>query len=491
MTEDVKAPLKAVLYTDGGYRQQYKAGGWGVHGYTYVDEKPTKGTGNPKASPTHNGYAGETTSGEPVTITAYIDGVGGVPDAISNNHTELEATTQALELIDKKGIHEAKIYTDSRYVTDGLSKWVGKWKVNGWKNSEGNPVTGKDLWVRASDLMTKITSEGRTVDISWIKGHNGHFGNEMADYYASMGNVLGRKRDDYTQLSFTEPSGYWSKKIEYNRMLASGRWYFQTTDESYKTPCGKTIYYIGDHGTDDEMVGKRVADTGMVVLYLKEEDAVLEALRKQAMELDKRKFGSIMVGRLDNILNPTVYSDVGKLGTRFLDWDTRRLDIVTAKRKHLLKEMSPPGLAYVAVDTLGSLQRRLDSYLDKDPGTVVTEITDLLYDEESKKSIVVKKLKKDIVQTTKHLTFDVRYSTKRVSELAEVDDPSIKTKSIRLILGQDLVKRNTLSNLGTNDPRVFVITWRESDLAIRFATVVECDLGVGIWAGVDSNFLLV
>lgn len=491
MADEKTVPLKAIFYTDGGYRQQYKAGGWGVHGYTYVDEKPTKGTGNAKAIPTNNGYAGETCKGDPVTIQHYIDGMGGVPDAVSNNATELEATTQALKWIAENGVHHAKIYTDSRYVTEGLSSWVEKWKRNGWKNAEGNPVNSKDLWVTASETLESVRLNGQVVDIQWIKGHAGHFGNEMADQYASIGNVLGRKRDDFTQMKLSEPSGYWSKKTEYNRMLASGRWYFQTTDMNYKTECGKTIYYIGDHGSDDEMTGKAGPDNSMVVLYLHEPDEVLEGLREQAMELDRRKFGAVMVGRLDNILNPTVYSEIAKNGTRFLDWDTHRLDVVTAKRKHLLKEMSPAGLAYVQVDVLSSMQRRLDAYLESHPGIVVTEITDLLYDVESKKSVLSKKLKKDIVQTTKHLTYETRYSTKKVSEMTGQDDPSIKTKAIRLILGQDLAKRNTLSSLASNDPKVFILTWRESDEAIRYATVIECNLGIGIWAGVDSNFLLV
>lgn len=491
MSEENQKPLKAIIYTDGGYKQQERAGGWGVHGYTYVDEKPTKGTGNPKAVPTDNGYHGEVTKGEPVTITSYIDGVGGVVDALSNNHTELEATTRALEWIHEKGVSQSKIYTDSRFVINGINDWVAKWKTNGWRNGEGKEVAGKDMWIKATDLVEMIRSSGKQLELAWIKGHNGHFGNEMADYYASIGNVLGTKRDDYTQFLTTEPQGYWSKKTEYNRMLANGRWYFQTTDNDFKTEDGSTIYYIGDHGSDDDMLGKAMTDNSMAVLYLKEPDPVMEKLRLQAQLLDKRKFGSVMIGRLDQILNPSVYSEVDKMGTRFLDWKKRRLDVITAQKRMLLKEMSPPGLAYVAIDTIEALQRRLDKFLAGDKGIIVTEITDLIYDEESKKSTVVKKVKKDITQNTSHVLADVRYSTKRVLELTGPDDTSIQVKPIKLILGQDIAKRNSLSNLGVNNPKVFVLTWRESDEAFRYATVLQCDLGVGIWAGVFSNFLLV
>lgn len=493
MSNENTKPLKAIFYTDGGYRQNDAAGGWGVHGYTYVDEKPTKGTGNPKAIPTNNGYQGETTKGDPVTITAYIDGIGGVIDAISNNHTELEATTRALEWIHENGVTQSKIYTDSRYVVNGLTDWVNKWKTNGWKNSQGNPMDerSKAMWMKASDLYETLKGKGTEVEVAWIKGHNGHFGNEMADHHASIGNVLGSKRDDYTQFLTTEPSGYWHRKTEYNRMLANGRWYFQTTDEDIKTADGSTVYYIGDHGSDDDLHGKSNSDTAMAVLYLKEPDPVLEKLRQQAIDLDKRKFGSVMIGRLDQILNPTVYAEIDQMGTRFLDYRGRRKDILTAKKRQLVKEKNPPGLAWIAVDASNLLRKRLDSFLAGEHNVIVTEITNLIYDEETKKSSVVKKVKKDITQNTSHITVDVRYSTKRVSELTGPDDTSIAIKPVKLILGQDIAKRNALSNLGANDPKVFVITWRESDEAFRYATVLQCDLGVGIWAGIYSNFLLV
>jgi ribonuclease HI len=491
MSDEPVIPLKAVLYTDGGFLSNHRCGGWGVHGYMYTNDAPKKGTGNAKAVPTNNGYAGTVTKGDPVTITSYLDGVGGVFVATSSNHTELEATTAALEWILKKGLDDTLIYTDSRYVVDGFATRFEKWKNNGFRNSEGNIIASKDLWIKGGDLRDQIVNAGKTIKIEWIKGHAGHFGNDEADVYASIGNVLGRKKDDYTQMLESPPSGYWGSKHSYNRMLSSGRWYMQTTDHDFMTEDGKTIYYVGDHGTEDDQNGKSTADRSMAVLFLNEPDPVLEKLRAQASELDKRKFGSVMVGRLDNILNPSVYNEVDKMGTRFLDWDTRRLDIVTSKRKFLLKEQSPPGLSYRSIDTANSLQRRLQTYLDKGHGVIVTEITDLIYDDEVKKTTPIKKLTKGIVQTTKHLTFDVRYTTKRVSELTGQDDESIKVRPMKLILGQDIAKRNTLAGLEEFDPKLFVITWRESDAAIRFATVIECALGVGIWTGVDSNFLLV
>lgn len=490
MSDKPEEELSAILYTDGGYRMQFRSGGWGVHGYTYLDKPPTQGTGNPKCHPTAQGYAEDKTKGKAVTLTSYINGCGGVPDAISNNHTELQATIKGLQWVEEKKYKQSQLFTDSRYVVDGLTKWVDKWQRLGWKNSEGNPIANQDLWKEAVALMEKITFNKQEVNIQWIKGHNGNFGNEMADLYASRGNVLGRKGHGEAFMREDQAQGFWSKKCEFNRLIGSGRWYFQTTDYDFMTQDGKTIYYVGDPGDDDDP-GKRNSDNSMAVLYLNEPDPVLEKIRLQAIELDVRKSGSVMVGRLDTILTPNFYNEVLEHDCLFLDYGGRLKNLVTAKKKVVVEEKAPAGLAYIAIGVLNLLQGKLDAFLEKKPGLWVTDITDLLYDVEEKKTGHVKKLKKEITQSTKYLDVQARYSTKFVKDITGEDDPSVKTTKIRLIMGRDLPKRNSLSNVATAEPKLSLVTWRESDEVIRFATVLETNAGVGIWSGVDANYLLV
>lgn len=493
MSSDQPKKVKAILYTDGGYRAQYASGGWGIHGYTFEAVPPTKGTGNPKAIPTATGYVAEKADAELVTILNYVDGTGGVFPAFSSNHTELAATTRALEWVVENKVSETTLYTDSRYVTDGLTKWLPKWKQRGFVNGEGNPVANKELWLKADYLMTQMKEVELNVSINWIKGHVGHFGNEQADGLATKGNVLGRKGTDYTHLVTTDPSGYWGAKATHNRMLSSGKWYLQTTDLDFLTERGETIYYLGEHTTLEgvEMPGKRNSDNALVVLYMKEPDPVLEILRKQAIDLDTRKFGAVLVGRLDGILLPDTYTEALKYGTLFMDWDTHRMDIVGPKRRPLLKEMSPAGQVYVTVDALSVLQTKLDAFLRKDPGIWITDITDLLYEAEEKKGVKVVKVRKDFVQTTRYLDIPVRYSTKKVGDITGLDDASVKSVKVRFITGIDLARRNMLNNIAADDVKVSAITWRESSQVIRYATVVESSNGTGIWAGVDSNYLLV
>ncbi len=72
------------------------------------------------------------------------------------------------------------LYTDSKYVCDGITKWVGGWQRNGWKNASKQPVRNADLW---HDLIEAAARHD--VSWHWVKGHAGHEGNERADRLAS------------------------------------------------------------------------------------------------------------------------------------------------------------------------------------------------------------------------------------------------------------------------------------------------------------------
>jgi ribonuclease HI len=102
---------------------------------------------------------------------------GGDPDT-TNNRMELSATIQALKILIEPC--EVKLHTDSRYVIDGITKWIHGWQRNGWKNASKQPVSNVDLW---HDLIEATARH--QVEWIWVKGHNGHPENERADRLAS------------------------------------------------------------------------------------------------------------------------------------------------------------------------------------------------------------------------------------------------------------------------------------------------------------------
>ena len=102
---------------------------------------------------------------------------GGNPDT-TNNRMELSAAIEALKILIEPC--HGKLYTDSKYVLDGITKWIHGWQRNGRKNASKQPVRYADLW---HDLIEAVARH--QVEWIWVKGHNGHPENERADRLAS------------------------------------------------------------------------------------------------------------------------------------------------------------------------------------------------------------------------------------------------------------------------------------------------------------------
>ncbi|MEM9305461.1 MAG: ribonuclease HI [Pseudomonadota bacterium] len=104
---------------------------------------------------------------------------GGAPDT-TNNRMELQAVIGGLKAL--KRPCRVAIYTDSRYVKDGITQWVPKWRRNGWKTSQKKPVKNQDLWVALDEALGP-----HEVEWHWVRGHAGHPENERADALARGG----------------------------------------------------------------------------------------------------------------------------------------------------------------------------------------------------------------------------------------------------------------------------------------------------------------
>ena len=96
----------------------------------------------------------------------------------TNNKMELLAVITALEAL-KEPCH-VTVTTDSKYVSDGISKgWAESWRAHGWKKSDGKPALNRELWERLLELISK-----HEVEFVWVKGHAGHPYNERCDTLA-------------------------------------------------------------------------------------------------------------------------------------------------------------------------------------------------------------------------------------------------------------------------------------------------------------------
>ena len=104
--------------------------------------------------------------------------MSGSEGATTNNRMELTAAIRALQAL--KRPCKVALYTDSKYVIDGITKWVFGWQKKGWKTAAKKPVLNEDLWRELLDA-----ARPHTIDWHWVKGHDGHPENERADQLAS------------------------------------------------------------------------------------------------------------------------------------------------------------------------------------------------------------------------------------------------------------------------------------------------------------------
>jgi len=98
----------------------------------------------------------------------------------TNNRMEMTAVIEALRAL--KRPCRIKVYTDSQYVQKGISEWLPGWKARGWKTADKKPVKNADLW----QVLDTLASQHQ-ISWHWVRGHNGHPGNERADALANRG----------------------------------------------------------------------------------------------------------------------------------------------------------------------------------------------------------------------------------------------------------------------------------------------------------------
>lgn len=103
--------------------------------------------------------------------------LSGGQRATTNNRMELIAVIRGLEALSRPS--DVTIHTDSRYVMDGVTQWMKRWKANGWKTADKKPVKNEELWRELDEMCARHTIRWR-----WVRGHSGHPENDRADALA-------------------------------------------------------------------------------------------------------------------------------------------------------------------------------------------------------------------------------------------------------------------------------------------------------------------
>ena len=143
MTE-VAAKKQVTIFTDGACKGNPGPGGWGVL----------------------------------LRMGAHEKEMSGGQEDTTNNRMELMAAIRGLEALNQSCVVD--LYSDSKYVIDGITKWIHGWRKRGWVNAAKKPVANADLWRELWDATGR-----HKVTWHWVKGHSGHAENERVDQLAS------------------------------------------------------------------------------------------------------------------------------------------------------------------------------------------------------------------------------------------------------------------------------------------------------------------
>lgn len=494
------------LWTDGSCIPNPGFGGWGLHGYLFSFNEPKKGSGNPDHILTEDGYLLKTDEHvkegkiKPVTPLHYVDGFGSynidmsVGRTVTNNVAEIDAAYYGLLHAEQYAVVMVRIYTDSEYVRKGMTNWVYSWKKYGWRRSDGSPITNVDNWRRLFELAESLRAKGITVDFDWVKAHSDILGNMKADRLAMIGTIHSLAKQVKAEINTSEADGYWGYSADKHPFISHQNLYFNTR-RTHLTP-GE--YYLGNHGKEDDEHGMRSADGAYAVIRLQEPDPVIESiLAYQADMADNTD--NLMKMIVGNVFKADVHKELSAYGhLATYRGDKYRYDLVGADDEPLTAQFRPAKLAYRAVENIGFLAEKLDAFLDGEKAVaagkerasnlVVTDLTPILYE------TVVKTVKKEsVVQKVLKEQYTVGFAALDVvaSYLSDAATGELGQESLKLTLGIDLLDRNGLRRLEKLNPKVSLITWVESELAFRHATVIEVDGAVGIWAGMYSNIRVI
>ena len=104
--------------------------------------------------------------------------IKGAERNTTNNRMELMAAIEALAALKRK--IRVNLYTDSKYVKNGITQWLPQWRSRNWKTASKKPVKNVDLWQRLEQLAAD-----HEVHWAWVRGHAGDPGNEVADRLAN------------------------------------------------------------------------------------------------------------------------------------------------------------------------------------------------------------------------------------------------------------------------------------------------------------------
>ncbi len=114
--------------------------------------------------------------------------LGGKDSHTTNNKMELQAVIEAMKVSVKKDVGRFKkihVYSDSKYVLQGITEWIKNWKKNNWRTAAKKEVLNQELWQELDALVETVSQAGKHITWTYVKGHSSNKYNERADVLAT------------------------------------------------------------------------------------------------------------------------------------------------------------------------------------------------------------------------------------------------------------------------------------------------------------------
>ncbi len=478
-----------VIYTDGGCRPGGRGNvGWGVHGYLYTTEPATRGPGLATHMITGSGYVSATPEAKKafsaVQPIHYFDFFGSSTALGTNNSVEIDALYHALDHLQVLEFSKITVYTDSEYLRRGMEEFVDQWQASGWKKADGSDVQNVFNWKRLLQTIKTYRDKNIEIDINWVKGHNGIFGNHHADLLATVGVMYSISGISRAEFKVSDAQGYWKSEIERHPFMGFKRLYFNSSPQ-FNVP-GQ--YLMAEPGHEDHLIGKKYPETSYAIIRMNEIDPIIELVKKKQFDLSNA-INSVVMMRLDRVFSSHVYPyllDHGEFALFPSKKDVMSLNFLDDKP--ITNEQNPAGLSLRAVETFDFLELLLNQFLTGEENIkdfASFDITDNFYNKEQKK-------KKDEIIDVYTLKADIKPGLKNVPIKLNVPVAGKEhSVVIPLLLGGDILPRNNLKKLEEMQPTISLITWSTSSHAFKYACVIKTNSGIGIWSNYYTDQIFV
>lgn len=508
--------LALVVYTDGGAAPNPGPTGFGVHGYLYDlgDKTPIKegiqnffseffNSGDTNKleymTPTKLGYVKSDKTGQPknpelksINPIAYLDWSECYREIQTNNVGELGSVLWTYQMVlQHPQITSVTILLDSTYAMRVMTEFINSWKRNGWVKSDGNTPGNLEM-VKAMDaIQVSLKDRGCQIKFEKVRGHSGDFGNDISDYLAGIGVRMSRDYvktrvlpiipADRTSWGMSAPKNYWKPDVARHPLMTFKRTLFCSQEGMNEAG----TYFMIEPADEDMQIGKR-ANEAYAVVKLYVPCNLMESVIGSNYTFHQHQ-NRLMLARNERVYGKHQSRYAEKYGPYSYFPSGNQRATVFCDLQPMAVEHNPPMLMYRVTEIMLLLDSILEAYTLKTNAIDATNETPasnlVLHDVTSEFfNLVTKKVKGQEV-TVKELRpeFVVGY-TNHILQITEEIDGKEQSLKVPMALGMDLPNRNYLKRLEGDDPTITLVTYRDSDQSLRYAFVVECKSGVGIFS---------